>query len=119
MGGDSASDTAPANTTAPTSPAPADSAIIGASQYPCSDEGTIHSVPGGAEVPFSFTNNSSESVQIIWLNFAGARVPYVTLSPGGTYNASTYIGDLWLIADPSASCLGIFLINESGQISVS
>ena len=92
--------------------------FTGASQYPCSSEGTIHSTGGGQEVSFAFTNNTSESLQIIWLDGNGNRQTYDTLSPGGTYNVNTYVNQAWMVADPSSSCLGIFGINGSGQLSL-
>ena len=92
--------------------------FTGASQYPCSYEGTIRSVPGGSEVLFSFINNTSEPLQIIWLDFSGNRHIYDTLQAGGTYSVNTYIDHAWMIADISSNCLGIFGITGIGQISV-
>ena len=83
------------------------------------DEGTIYPAVGGLTVLFSFVNNSSETLQVIWLNNNGDRETYDTLSPGDTDKVYTSIGQAWMIADASASCQGIFVVNGSGQILVS
>jgi eukaryotic-like serine/threonine-protein kinase len=93
--------------------------VKGASWYSCSDEGSIHSVPSTSEELFTFVNNSSTTLQIIWLNFGGSRQLYDVLGPGQSYNVDTYIGHDWLIASPGSGCLGIFGINGSGQIVTS
>lgn len=98
-------------------PAPSDFSPVGASTFPCSDESSLRSTGGGAQVPFSFVNNSQESLQIIWLNYSGSRVTYDILPPGRTYRINTYVGEVWIIADSSASCLGIFSIDGPGNIS--
>ena len=91
----------------------------GASQYPCSDEGAIHSVSGGFAVRFSFVNDSPYSLQIIWLDYVGSRVTYNTVPSGDTYNVNTFTGNVWMVASSSASCLGIFYINGPGSVSIS
>jgi molecular chaperone DnaK len=117
--------TTPPTTTAPTTSPPTttppqtiDFSFNGASQYPCSAEGTIHSVTGGMGVAFSFTNSSSEDLQIIWLDYSGNRETYDTLDAGDTYNIDTYVGHAWMIADSSANCLAIFGINGGGQVTI-
>jgi hypothetical protein len=89
----------------------------GSSQYPCSDEGNIHSVVNGPEEPFYFVNDSATYLQIIWLNDSGNRVIEDTLPSGGTYSGSFYAGDAWLIADPGAACQGIFVIDSTGDVT--
>ena len=91
----------------------------GAYQLPCSDEGSIHSAQGGSEVPFSFINDTSESLQIIWLNYAGDRKTYDTLPSGYKYSVNTFAGSIWMVADSSADCLSIFSINDSGEVTAS
>jgi len=103
----------------PSLPPPLTANLIGAAEYPCSDEGIVHSVAGGPGVPFSFTNNSSESLQLIWLTYSGSRLQYDTLRPGDTYNVNTYIGNVWMIADLQSSCLGIYFVQGNGQVAAS
>jgi hypothetical protein len=89
----------------------------GSSQYPCSDEGTIHSVVNGPSDSFNFVNESATYLQIIWLNDSGNRIIEDTLAPGGTYSGSFYVGDAWLIASPNAVCQGIFVIDSVGEVT--
>ena len=111
--------TPPPSTTVPPPPASATAATFtGASQYPCPD-GSIHSQAGGEGVAYSFVNNSSETLQLIWLNYAGGRVTYGSIAPGGSYNLNTYIGEVWMIADTTSSCLFIYDINGSGTVTIS
>ena len=93
--------------------------VKGASWYSCSDEGAIHSVPSTSEELFTFVNNSSTTLEIIWLNFGGSRQLYDVLGPGQSYNVDTYIGHDWLISSSGSGCVGIFGINGSGQIVTS
>jgi hypothetical protein len=119
--------TTPAPTTpAPTTPAPTtppatlvyDFNFTGSSQYPCSEEGTIHTVTGGSEVSFDFVNNSSTSLQIIWLNGSGNRQTMDTVGSGDTYSTNSYTGDDWLIASPDATCEGIFFVEGEGGVTI-
>lgn len=116
--------TSPGTTAPPTTPsttAPAAAAahfnFSEASQYPC---GAVRSVPGGYEVSFSFNNDTSQSLQIIWLDGNGNRVTEDTLSAGGTYSTYTQTDYAWMIADDSADCLGIFGVNgNNGYVTIS
>jgi len=72
-----------------------------------------------SEVKFTFINQSTQTLQIIWITFSGGRETYKTLPPGTSYIQYTYIHHAWLIADAATSCLGIFRINGPGQIVVS
>ena len=106
------------NTTTPPA-GPTGAEVAGATQYPCSDEGSIRSQSGGVEVPFSFTNDSSVVLQIVWINFAGGRQIYDTLQPGGTFNINTFTGHLWMVANDSSDCEFMEFITGSGQMTVS
>ena len=100
-------------------PAAEQFSFAGAGQDQCSAEGSIQSAALGPQVTFSFENETSQAVQIIWLNYQGSSVPYATLPPGETYSVNTTIGNVWMIASTAQSCLGIFSIRDTGQISVS
>jgi hypothetical protein len=90
--------------------------VTGATQYSCSSYGSVRSASSTSKVMFTFINNSSTEVSIIWLNFSGNTKLYDTLPPGYEDNQPTYIGHYWLIASSAGGCLGIFGINGSGQI---
>lgn len=121
-------------TTPPTTPAttqpdtqPATSAVApasynfsfnNASQYPCSDEGSIHSLAGGDEATFTFYNNSSTSLEIIWITDGGARYTRTTVAPGDNWTVYTDVADLWMIANLAATCEGIFDVAGTGNVTV-
>lgn len=79
----------------------------------------MSSTSAGQRVSFSFQNESSETLQIIWINYSGSPETYATLPPGETYSVNTFVGNVWLIGDASSNCLGIFDIEGSGHISAS
>jgi serine/threonine protein kinase len=90
--------------------------LSGASQYSCSDEGVVRSIPSAAKVPFAFVNRGAAAVDVIWLNFTGRRVLYTVLAPGTSYHVDTYVGHDWLIAGSGAGCQGVFGISGPGEI---
>jgi len=107
----------------PTSPSPTPTSSLsfqynGVSQYPCSEYQTIHSVTGGTSAPLVFVNQSSQPVQIDWINYGGARQVYDTLQAGQSYSVNTYTGDVWLVASYQADCLGYFYVNNAGNIMI-
>jgi Hsp70 protein len=115
--------TAPPVTTAPPSTAPPNNApaqfsFTEASQYPCSREGTIRSA-AGFSVAFAFVNDTSDPLQIIWIDDNGNRQIQDTLPAGDTYNVTIRTNEAWIIADDSSNCLAIFGINGAGQITTS
>jgi hypothetical protein len=101
-------------TTAPPStipPATLNFSDYGLSPYSCQQEGRLHSVPGGAATVMYFYNRSSVTLLIIWINYNGLCQQYDTLPPGGSFTINTFIGNLWMIANSSANCLGVYDIN--------
>jgi hypothetical protein len=114
-------------TLAPTTPAPTTPAPVAltyyfdytsSSQYPCSSEGSVHTVLTDLEDPFDFINNSSTSLQIFWLNTSGNRISKDTLPPGDTYYSDAYYQDAFLIASPNATCEGIFVVDGNGGVTI-
>jgi len=93
--------------------------LVGASELSCSDEGTIDSLASDSGVEITFANQSTQTVQIIWLTFSGGRDTYNTLAPGTSYVQDTFTQHAWLIANSASTCLGIFRINGAGQIVIS
>ena len=93
--------------------------VTGPAQQSCSAEGTVSSSSAGQEVRFFFQNETSESLQIVWINYSGSPETYDTLPPGYTYSVNTFVGNVWLISDTSSSCLGLFDIEGSGHITAS
>lgn len=91
----------------------------GASEYGCAAVGAVASAPSQDGVPFTFANQSSAAVEVIWLDFSRGPVLYDTVAPGSSYRVNTYVGHYWEVAISGGPCLAVFDITGSGQISVS
>jgi hypothetical protein len=84
-------------------------ASIAGATVACDQEKTLRS-PGATQgTTISFTNNTSGTVQIYWLNYQGDRVPEMTLKRGARFDAATYIGHPWVVADASGKCRAIYM----------
>jgi hypothetical protein len=59
-------------------------------------------------VNIQFTNTTSQTVDIYWLDYNGQRFFYQSLGPGLSYVQPTYETHPWLIADSSGTGLQIF-----------
>ena len=90
--------------------------VSGASTHSCST--AFRSVGGRRGAQVVFADKSNAGLQLFWLDFDGNRKLYVTLKPGGSQRMETYVGDYWLIADSSGSCIGVFGVTGNGQITV-
>lgn len=58
--------------------------------------GTLASPSPQVESPIQVTNKLPISVNIVWLNYQGQQVFYVTLAPGKTQTINTYVGQYWM-----------------------
>jgi hypothetical protein len=45
-------------------------------------------------------------------------VLYDVVNPGGSYDVDTYVAHDWQIAGSGGGCLGIFNVDDSGQIVI-
>ena len=80
-----------------------------AGTIPCSAEGTVRSTDGQTLSSIQFTNNSTESISVYWLDYNGGRVLYNVLGPQQSYVQGTYLTHPWLLIGQSGTCYGIFL----------
>jgi Hsp70 protein len=110
--------TTPSTTAPPATAAPLSFSFADASQYPCNDEGNLHSASDGPNASFAFINNTSEPLQIIWLDGSGNRQTEDTLPGNETFTDNIRADEAWMIADSSSDCLAIFGVNGSGQITI-
>lgn len=83
----------------------------------CSEEGTIRSANGEA-TNIRFTNNAEGRVTVYWLDRQGSRVEYKKLAKGESYTQPTFVTHPWLIANEQDQCMGIYLPEQGGTVSV-
>lgn len=72
---------------------------------PCSVEADAQSVTGDNSTTITFVNNSSEPVNIHWINYSGERVLYTTLAPSTSYTQGTYLTHPWVVTDALGTCI--------------
>jgi hypothetical protein len=75
----------------------------------CAREPSLRSLNDNTSAVVTFVNHTSESVQAIWLDFSGHRVPYGTLAPGASYAQGTWVTHPWILADLSGTCLTLYV----------
>ncbi len=109
--------TTPKPTHAPPPPATYSFSVSGASEASCGDVGSVQS-SDGASAQFGFNNNSSGTVVVEGISTSGALVYDATLSPGGQYAIGTYVGAYLVVEKSSGSCLAVFHVNGSGQVTI-
>ncbi len=86
----------------------------------CARESSVRSLNDNTPAVVTFVNHTSESVQAIWLNFSGHRVPYGTLAPGASYAQGTWITHPWIVADLSGTCLTLYVTSaRAATVTVS
>jgi hypothetical protein len=95
------------------------SAASGVTGLSCSDEGGTGSIPGGTAVSFSFVNNSQANVEIYYLAPNDSVEPFRTVSPGSSYDPGALTDQEWMVGGAGGGCLGIYTIDESGEVAVS
>lgn len=78
----------------------------------CSQESSLKSLNSEVSTVIQFTNTTSQSVVVHWLNYQGERDPDEnqkhTLKPGQSQFVGTFPTHPFLVADASGKCLGIY-----------
>ena len=46
-----------------------------------------------------FINRTQQTVDLFWMNYAGERVKYITLLPGGQFSVETFATHPWIFRD--------------------
>jgi hypothetical protein len=84
-------------------------------QYACSIEPTLKSLEGNVTTSVQFQNQTTGTgnVYVYWINYAGQRVFYNSLTPNQSYVQQTYLTHPWVVTDGANNCLGIWLPTES------
>lgn len=65
-----------------------------------------------------FTNSSSYSVKIYWINYSGGESLYKTLSAGSSYWQHTFYGHKWRVRDNAGNLLKSVTANSCSSIYV-
>ena len=69
----------------------------------CSNAG--RSLVASYAVNLTFKNNTKHSVNVLWINYEGAREFYRRLPPGKQYVQPTYRTHPWVVTDIKGNCL--------------
>jgi hypothetical protein len=65
-----------------------------------------------------FTNSSSHTVYVYWVNSYGSEVLYKTLSSGHSYWQQTYYGHSWRVRSLSGALLKSFTVNTCSYVYI-
>lgn len=86
--------------------------------YGCDAEKTLKSGQGKS-INVKFINNTGSTVKIYWITATGTKVPYNNnLTNGATHNQQTFVTHPWVITDSNDKCLGVFLFNDSTDLTL-
>jgi VHL beta domain len=98
---------------------PRDALAAGPTPDPsCARESSLRSLNDNTPAVVTFVNNTSETVQALWLNFSGHRVPYGKLAPGASYSQGTWITHPWIVADLGGTCLTLYVTSAKAATVV-
>ena len=79
----------------------------------CTNLATMRSPNSNQPATINFLNKTSTNINIIWIDFGGARKLYKTLLANQNLSQGTYIGHVWLVTDAAGDCLGAFRTTQS------
>lgn len=75
----------------------------------CDREHSLNSTAYGNPTSVEFVNNSSQFIKIYWIDYAGRRVFYKSLSSGQSYIQQTFVTHPWIFTNANNQCMGIYL----------
>ena len=79
------------------------------------DQKAPPSKPEGNPFSVTFINQSSEPVELFWMDFKGGHKPYVLIEPNKHYHQQTRSGAVWMLAESMSNgsrCLGYFTVGD-------
>jgi hypothetical protein len=77
----------------------------------CADEGKVVSPASSQAATITFSNQTTQTLKIYWLDYTGARKPYGEVAPGATTTQATFVGHYWMLADATDQCARIASID--------
>src|SRR5690349_21567184 len=51
-----------------------------------------------------FVNQTSRALTVYWLDYAGNRIPYMSLAPGASYVQEAWVTHPWVVLDSAGDC---------------
>ncbi|GAA4974800.1 hypothetical protein [Actinoplanes utahensis] len=99
--------TAAATATATAAPPPA-AALPELTALPPSAETEDREVTYGDVTSIRFVNVSAEPVTVLWLDYQKQRVRYMDLTPGQSYDQTTYAGHLWVVTHADGAAVALY-----------
>jgi len=81
----------------------------------CSDEASYRSTAGDHTASLLIINNTTETVQSIWLDYTGKRVFYRQIAPLTSYVQPTFLTHPWIIANLAGACYRFVVMNAPQQ----
>jgi hypothetical protein len=81
----------------------------------CSQESTLRPTTGTAPIRMTFVNRSGSDIRLFGVDFAGKRVPYVTILDEGSALIGAAMTQPLVVTDPSERCLEIVLPGSATQ----
>ena len=74
------------------------------------------SVDKGGEMELTFANQSTETLQTVWIDRSGRRVNYQSIRPGKRIRQHTFEGHVWLVLNESDQAVALFEANGSDPL---
>ncbi len=65
-----------------------------------------------------FTNSSSQTIRVFWLNYSNQETLYATVSPGVAYWQHTYYSHTWIVRDLQGNQLKRFTVSTCNLIYI-
>ena len=79
------------------------------SRVGCEREPSARSFTGATPTSILFTNRTTQSVSVYWLDYQGQRVLYTVLEAGAEYLQQTFLTHPWIVVGADETCYGISL----------
>jgi VHL beta domain len=81
----------------------------------CPKIGTLRSPNSSQQVSIDFVNNSFQPVKFYWMDFQGQYKLYRELQHGQSFRQRTFVGHVWVAADPNRTCFEPFRATSNAR----
>ena len=82
----------------------------------CAHESTFRSTDGTTTASLKVINNTDQTVQTFWLDYAGKRVFYKQVAPHASYIQPTWLTHPWIVASLTGTCYRLVVVTSLEQI---